>query len=61
MRFFHVIFKDVSDVRYEEEVEDVVVVFDVKVDGLVVKTLVSEGHNRWEQVLSPSLKSFAQT
>jgi hypothetical protein len=41
LRFFHVIFKDVSDVGYEEEVKDVVVILDVKVDRLVVKTLVS--------------------
>ena len=48
MRLFHVVFKDVSDVRYEEEVKDVVVVLDVKVNRLVVKTLVSEGYDGWE-------------
>ena len=58
---FHVILKDVSDVRYEEEVEDIVVVFNVKVDRLVVKTLVSKGDNGQEQVLGPSFKSFVQT
>jgi hypothetical protein len=29
-------------------VKDVVVVLDVKVDGLIIKTLVSEGYDGWE-------------
>jgi hypothetical protein len=41
LRLFHVVFKDVGDVGYEEEVEDVIVVLDVKVNRFIVKTLVS--------------------
>ena len=48
MRLFHVIFKDVSDIGYEEEVKDVVVILDVKVNRLIIKALVGEGDDGWE-------------
>ena len=61
LRLFHVVLEDISDVRYEKEVKNIIVVLNVKVNGLVVKSLVSQRHNRREQVLSPGFKSFAQT
>jgi hypothetical protein len=58
--FVHVIKKDVSEGGDVEEVEDIVVLLDVNVEGLILESLVSEYCDDREKTVHPSIKSLGQ-
>jgi hypothetical protein len=57
--FVHVTKKDISKGGDVEEVEDVMVLFDVDVEGLVLESLVGEYCNSGEKAVGPSVKGFS--
>jgi hypothetical protein len=58
--FVHVTKKDVSEGGDVEEVEDIVVLLDVDVKGLILEFLVGEYCDGGEEAVGPSIKSLGQ-
>jgi hypothetical protein len=56
----HVVKQDVSEGGDIEEVEDVMVFLDINVKGFVVKPLISEYGDDWEEAVHPSVKGLGQ-
>jgi hypothetical protein len=58
--FVQVMKKDVSEGGDVEEVEDVVVLLDVDVEGFILESLVSEYCDGGEETVRPGVKGFGQ-
>jgi hypothetical protein len=57
--FVHVVKKDVSEGGDVEEVEDVVVLLDVDVEGLILESLVGEYGDGGEEAVGPGIEGFS--
>jgi hypothetical protein len=58
--FVHVAKKDVSEGGDVEEMEDVMVLLDVDIEGLVLEPLVGKHCDGREETIGPGIKSFGQ-
>jgi hypothetical protein len=58
--FVHVTKKDVSEGGDVKEVEDVMVLLDVDVEGLILESLISEHCDNRKETIGPSVKGFGQ-
>jgi hypothetical protein len=58
--FVHIMKKDISEGRNVEEVEDVVVLLNVDVEGFILKSLVGEYRDDREKAIHPSIKGLGQ-
>jgi hypothetical protein len=58
--FVHVAKKDISKGGNVEEVEDVMVLLDVDIEGFVLKSLISKYHDGREETVCPSVKGLGQ-
>jgi hypothetical protein len=58
--FIHVIKKDISEGGNVEEMEDIMVLFDVDIKGFILKSLVSEYCDGRKETICPSVKGLGQ-